>query len=1111
MAEIDSLSIKLTSDATSAVSGLDKLSSTLEKLRTATKGGLGITSIANQVGKLADASNKVNGTTISNLKGLADAMQKLSSVGNIKISSSIANQITKINGALSGLNIGDGANKISELVSALRPLETLGKSSLSSTVNALNKLPEAIQKIDMRKLHGQVDALTRTFRPLAEEMQKIANGFNAFPSRIQRLIQDNERLVQSNNRTSTSYINLYAKLKMAYQSFKTIATNIAKVIKLSNDYIENLNLFNASMGKYAEEAQRYAEKVGEIMGIDPGEWMRNQGVFMTLATGFGVVSDRAYTMSKNLTQLGYDISSFFNISTEEAMLKLQSGLAGELEPLRRIGYDLSQARLQQEAYTLGIDKKIAKMTQAEKAELRYHAIMTQVTTAQGDMARTLNAPANQLRVFKAQVTMAGRALGNIFIPALNAVLPVAIAVVKAIRLVAESIANLVGFELPEVDYSGLNGMVSGADDLTSALDGASDSAKKLQQYTMGFDELNVIDPNKGKSDSGSGGVGGSGFDFELPEYDFLNGAVESRANEIFEKIKGRIGEVLTLVGLVGAGLLAWKIATSLFTSINTLINLLKTPVLTTPIAITAGIILSLTGFSIEFTGLKSAVENGLDGLNFAEIVGGGLLGAGGTAILGSIIVKWIYKTFTGSAVSKAIIAMGTNLGVGTASATGAILSASIGGIIAGIPAYFVGIYDACMNGLDWLNSVLIPAGATMAGAGIGAIIGALGGPVTAGIGALIGLAVGALTDLVLVVVENWGTIADWFDEKVISPVCNFFSGLWSTVSGYFSNLWDDIVSVWTTVSTWFDETVIQPVSTIFENVTNWIGTFFEGCWIIIQAVWIVASTWFDENVITPVSDFFSELKDDVSEYFSNLWEDIKEVWETASDWFDEKVVQPVKGYFATLWEDIKAVWNTVSTWFSENVIVPVQTAWETATTNIGEFFTTLWDSIKSGVVDAMNAVIGGIESAINWVIGGINTLIAGFNDIVSVASDIVGTEWSGLSEIPTITLSRITKFETGGYPETGQMFIAREAGAELVGNIGRKTAVVNNEQIVASVSRGVAEANSEQNSLLREQNSLLRSLLEKESGVYIDGKKVTASVEKHQRERGRTILVGGVG
>ena len=101
-------------------------------------------------------------------------------------------------------------------------------------------------------------------------------------------------------------------------------------------------------------------------------------------------------------------------------------------------------------------------------------------------------------------------------------------------------------------------------------------------------------------------------------------------------------------------------------------------------------------------------------------------------------------------------------------------------------------------------------------------------------------------------------------------------------------------------------------------------------------------------------------------------------------------------------------------------------------------------------------------------------------------------------------------FATGGFPEVGQMFIANEAGPELVGTIGRKTAVANSNQIVAGIASGVAEANGEQTALLKEQNSLLRALLEKESGVYLDGKNLTKSVEKYQRERGRVLITGGV-
>ena len=140
-------------------------------------------------------------------------------------------------------------------------------------------------------------------------------------------------IADTNKKMASSFTKLAAKLGVFAIAAHKLNQKIGSWITQSNNYIENLNLFTASMGKYAEEAQNYAETVGEIMGIDPSDWMRNQGVFNTLAVGFGVASDRASLMSKNLTQLGYDLSSFFNISIEESMQKLQSGLAGELEPL----------------------------------------------------------------------------------------------------------------------------------------------------------------------------------------------------------------------------------------------------------------------------------------------------------------------------------------------------------------------------------------------------------------------------------------------------------------------------------------------------------------------------------------------------------------------------------------------------------------------------------------------------------------------------------------------------------------------------------------------------------------------------------------------------------
>lgn len=170
-----------------------------------------------------------------------------------------------------------------------------------------------------------IDALTRSLEKLGKATKNL--GLSSVASGIGKVAKATEK-------ASLSFTNLYHKLKTVVRGFETAGKAIYSAVEKASEYNEVVNLFSVSLGQYAEEAGRYADTVSEAMGIDPAEWMRSQGVFMTLATGFGVAGDRAYKMSQQLTQLGYDISSFQDISVAEAMQKLQSGLSGEIEPLK---------------------------------------------------------------------------------------------------------------------------------------------------------------------------------------------------------------------------------------------------------------------------------------------------------------------------------------------------------------------------------------------------------------------------------------------------------------------------------------------------------------------------------------------------------------------------------------------------------------------------------------------------------------------------------------------------------------------------------------------------------------------------------------------------------
>lgn len=1020
--EMQGIEFQIVNDSAAASAGVEVLAKKLTELKTSISGSTtalskvaaGISQIKNAVNNMntGDFANKINriSSSLSNLKGQTDSL---------KISASIGNQLAAINQAITNLPDTPG-EKLRNLASGLQPLSELGRSNMTSFINQLKKLPEVIQeleKADIDKFTQQMKNLAAAMKPFADEMNKVSSGFSAFPSRIQRLITSTEQYNGTVRRATTSTNAWNSALKAI--SFVAIYRAAAKLLGIaiakSSQYTEDLNLFTVSMGKYAEEAYNYAQKVSDVMGIDPAEWMRNQGVFNTIIAGFGVAGDKAAFMAKNLTQLGYDLASFYNIDFESAMQKVQSGISGELEPLRRLGYDLSVARLEQERLNLGIDKSVSSMTQAEKSQLRYYAMMTQVTQVQGDMARTLENPANMLRVLRAELEQAARAVGNIFIPILTKVLPIAIAVASALQEIIAAIAALFGVTVKSPKWGDAIGSASaGSGAIADNMDSAAGSAKELKRYLAGFDELNVLpDQNQGGSGSGAG-VGGGDLGLDLPGYDFLKNAVTTQIDEWKKKleplvsfVKDNLKEILGLIATIGIALLAWKLSNDFLNGIMALKTLGKNG-LSIPLTISAGVILTATGFTIEFSGIKDAIEKKLNSFNFGEIILGGLTGTAGAGLLGKGIGQFIAKAFGESAVAKAITAGGGTISTG-------LIGAAIGGIVAGIPMFVTGVYDAIMNGLNVLNGLLVPAGATMAGAGIGAIIGSLGGPIGTGIGALIGLAVGALTDLGILIYQKWDEIcaffapvAEWFNINVVQPI-----------SGFFSGLWDGIVKTFSPAVTWFSD-LWKSVSQTFEDVFYNIGVLVSGTWETIKIVWGIVSDWFDTNVIQPVASFFSDLWDGISSWAIKSWNKISTVFSGIAAWFDANVIRPIVGFFTDLWTDITVIFGKVVGFFK-------------------------------GII---NGVLSGLNSAISYAFGGINSILRSIRGF-SIAGF---TPFSGLREI---SVPQIPMLADGGFVDQGQLFIAREAGAEMVGSIGRRTAVANNDQIVDGITYGVREANDD--------------------------------------------------
>lgn len=1093
------LEFQIVNDSTSAATDLDNLTQALGRLKSATgKGISGLGTTANNIRTLSNALKGLNSGDMANkITRIANALNAL---GNLKsFSSTTSNSISSLTSALSGVGEGDSA-KITNLANALAPLSNLGTPNLDGFISPLKELPQVMEDLsntDIDKFTSQIEQLSTALQPFATEMQQVANGFSAFPARIQEVITSTERY-NTAVRKATSETSLLSKA-MSFLKWGTIISGLKLVvdkiddcITVSNNYQEDLNLFTASMGEYAEAAQDYANQVYEIMGINPGEWMRNQGTFQTLITGFGDTAERAALMSKNLTQLGYDISSFENISVDLAMTKLRSGIAGELEPLRAIGYDLSQAKLQQTALELGISQSINDMTQAEKAELRYYAILNQVTIAQGDMARSLEAPANQLRIFQAQLTMAAQSIGNIFIPALNAILPYAIAVVQVIRAIADAIASLFGFELTEIDYSGISSAATGAADLADNLGGAAGAAKKLKQYTAGFDELNVFSPDDSSgsgSGSGAGGTGG-GFDFELPEYDFLGEETKNRIAEIRESMQpfvdwvtAHIKEILILVGLVGAAFLTWKIGTSIYTGLTTIKEAL---VAIKGLALVQSIINTvkgaLAGMYVQFT----VAGGGASG--FISVLGSVASAAAPVIAVLLVVVstikvlkeRWddiknaVKQSLSNLKVSERIEALkeklnqlGEKLGWvdgfwnGLKATINTLMDFIGGTVITIVGGVLIGAFNSLVSILDGLISIVT---------GVVDIFRAFGEFIT-----------GVLTGDMDKVKKSFSTFGDGISEifsgvftVIVDGLASFISGVIEGITNLGSTLLGDLVP-----------NIVSGIAQFFSSLCNNIIQFFTNAWTGITSVWSTVCNWFNTTIITPVGEFFKHLCQNISSVFHTAWSSIQGVWGSVKSWFDTTVISPIKNLFLdvvknvalnfnSLWIKITEIFSGAGEWFSTNVI----------------------DALITGFKVMANTIIGVFEKFINGIIRGIN-------NIIKAASKV--SEFFGGKSFNTLSEISIPRLAEGGFVDEGQLFIAREAGAEMVGSMGGHTAVANNDQIVEGIASGVTVAND---GVIAAIYALINAVEDKEMSVSIGDDVIGRSYDRYERGRGVRVNRG---
>ena len=580
-AEIDRLEIEVEAQATKANNALDKLVGKLERLA----GSLG----------------SINGNSLSGLStginDLSKSMQGMKNIGTADFTR-LAKNISQI-GSVDTSGINKTASAINHISASLGQPEAvingaaaignlangIAKLGNKSTLNAIDNMPKlAAAMNDLMVTLSKAPVVSNNLVDMTTALANLASNGSKVGSSAQSVTSSLNGYSASAQRASKSSRSLASVFGRLYANFfwvKRGADKLWQSIETSMDYVETLNYFDAAFGQVAESAvsqwedagaesaeayyKSFSDRAKELtskmsgfkinengtltatgqpsLGIDPEKMMNYQATFGQMASSMGVASETSLKLSQALTEIGADLASVKNLDFDKVWNDMASGLAGMSRTLDKYGVNIRNVNLQQKLNELGIQANITALNQNDKALLRAIILLENTKYAWGDLAETINQPANQLRLIESNFQNLSRTIGNLFLPAVSQTLPYVNAMVIALQRLATWIGNLLGIDLSKVTSS----VADSSFDFSTIADeaeNATEAVNKLQKGIRKFDELDVI-TTPSSSGSGTGGISSGllddAFDKAYSEYqkawdDAFNN-MENRAQEIADKIE----------------------------------------------------------------------------------------------------------------------------------------------------------------------------------------------------------------------------------------------------------------------------------------------------------------------------------------------------------------------------------------------------------------------------------------------------------------------------------------------------------------------------------------------------------------------------------------------
>lgn len=817
--------------------------------------------------------------------------------------------------------------------------ETKIKVSFNNSVTNAKKLDTYAEKL--KEIYSILSAIDKG---------KLAQmgEFNITLSKVKTNTGDIEKNTSKFARNINNAFNV-GKIYIFAKGLNRLVKSFGDVIQKSSQYVENVNLlevayanidkktgeFNEDIKVTSERIEKLIDNMAEVYGFDESRLTRSFGIFKQMANAMELPAETSENLSELMVKLSNDVSSLYNIDLGRAENALQSALAGQVRPIRTAtGADITEKTLQKTVDALGLERSISDLNYVEKRLIMIISLTNQLKNAQGDYGRTINSVANQIRIMHEQWSRLSRAVGNVFYKALENILPYLNAVLMVLTEIFNLIAGLVGFEMPEFDYSGLAGVSDTTSDIIDGMNEAGSSVDKLKDKMTGlrsFDKLNVITTPKDKSSGASGGIDPKileAFNTAFEGYDDKMEEIRLKANEIRDAILDWLG-----------------FSDGTYKNLKLIAGILVTIASLKIISGLAGII---TGTSGLYTAIKKIVTLFKQG-QIINIISGKLVNG---------IIK-ISSLF---------------------SPTGLLIA----GIIA-LAGVFIYAYK---NSEEFRNSVnnLVKA---------------------------VKDALAPILELLSTIMTTIIKIGKDLLDRVIKPIIK-------AVADTLTPILKIVIDVLTTLIDKAVKPLIELISNILTPIVQALGWVFENIILpVIQKV-IDAFTWLLDNVLTPVfngiNKFVNETLSGVIDFIVGIFTlDWKKAWNGIKEIFS--------GVFGSLWTTAKDV--------LDKIIGKLNTAWNKAKE--------LWNEMTTNQETGHTGLQGYVE---NW--------WGGMKSILGIKADggiYSGGKWHN-----------IATYATGGLPPVGQMFVARESGAELIGQIGGHTAVMNNDQIVGSVSDGVYRA-----------------------------------------------------